>query len=124
NREAIGREKAGIFRPGKVAICADPAAPQSVINIAAELKSELLLAEHELFCSPAAGGWTWRGLDARRQPLSYSDLPLPHLPLRSVMAAIQAFVLLGNDLPESRLDRLLPGLSLPGRCQRLQRRGR
>ena len=30
-REDIGREKAGIFRPGRPAVCAEPAAPRSLV---------------------------------------------------------------------------------------------
>ncbi len=40
-REAIGFEKAGIFRPGKVAICADSAPPQSLLEHAAHIGAPL-----------------------------------------------------------------------------------
>ena len=33
NREAIGREKAGIFRAGRPAVVADPDPPQSVLQL-------------------------------------------------------------------------------------------
>ena len=35
-REAIGREKAGIFRPGRPAVVAEPDPPQSVLQAAGE----------------------------------------------------------------------------------------
>lgn len=40
-REAIGFEKAGIFRTGKTAICADPNPPQSLINHALAIGADL-----------------------------------------------------------------------------------
>ena len=43
-REAIGREKAGIFRPGRAAVVADPSPPQSVLQAARASDARLLLA--------------------------------------------------------------------------------
>jgi dihydrofolate synthase / folylpolyglutamate synthase len=124
NRDVIGREKAGVFRSHKPAICVDPDPPASLVNIAMEQQVDLLLAERDLSWFHAAGGWTWRGCDRRGEPLLFSDLPLPHLPLPSVAAALQAFILLGNDVSESRLAAVLRASHLPGRCQRLQYQGR
>lgn len=42
-REAIGCEKAGIFRPATPAICADPEPPQSLLTHAQEIGAQLLL---------------------------------------------------------------------------------
>lgn len=124
NREAIGREKAGIFRGHRRAICVDLDPPASLLNIAAEQRTELLLAERDLSWYSAAGGWTWSGVDKEGQALRFADLPLPHLPLPSVAAALQAFILLGNEVNEGRLAAVLRASSLPGRCQRLQYQGR
>jgi dihydrofolate synthase/folylpolyglutamate synthase len=41
-REDIGREKAGIFRPGRAAVCADAHPPASVIARAEEIGARLL----------------------------------------------------------------------------------
>lgn len=124
NRETIGREKAGIFRSHKPAICVDRDPPNSLLNIAAEQRADLLLAERDLSWFPAAGGWTWKGVDGDGEPVWFSDLPLPNLPLPSVAAALQAFVLLGNRINETRLATVLKASRLPGRCQRLQYQGR
>ncbi|MGQ9424711.1 bifunctional tetrahydrofolate synthase/dihydrofolate synthase [Gilvimarinus sp. F26214L] len=124
NREAIAAEKAGIIRPGRPAICADSDPPRSLLNIAAEQGAHLLLAGRELSWSRAAGGWSWQGCSAQGKPLTFNDLPLPHLPLASVAAALQAFVLLGNTVDENRLARVLRECRLPGRCQRIDYRGR
>src|SRR5438128_189442 len=42
-REKIALEKAGIFRPGKPAICADPVPPQTLIDHAEQIGAELWL---------------------------------------------------------------------------------
>ena len=36
-RETIGYEKAGIFRPNKPAICADPDPPESVLTVSQQM---------------------------------------------------------------------------------------
>src|SRR5260364_348383 len=43
-REKIGFEKAGIFRPGKPAICADPLPPRSLVEYAQRIGADLWLA--------------------------------------------------------------------------------
>ena len=43
SRDAIGREKAGIFRGGRPAIIADPQPPASVLDLAAALQAQTLL---------------------------------------------------------------------------------
>ena len=46
-REAIGFEKAGIFRAGKTAICADPNPPQSLIDHALAIGADLKLIHRD-----------------------------------------------------------------------------
>ena len=46
-REAIGFEKAGIFRAGKTAICADPNPPQSLIDHAQTIGADLKLINRD-----------------------------------------------------------------------------
>lgn len=120
DREAVGREKAGIFRADRWAICADRKPPASIINLAREKQARLLLADQDLYWSPAAGGWSWQGRRIDGELRRTHDLPTPQLPLPSVAAAIQAFLLLGLELSQNRLAEVLVGLRLPGRYQRLR----
>lgn len=124
NREAIGREKAGVFRGQRPAICVDPDPPESLLQVAAESGANLLLAGSALQWFEDSSGWTWLGRDAAGETVIFSGLPVPRLPLPSVAAAVQAFLLLGNSLDRDRLADVLDNLSLPGRCQRLVYRGR
>lgn len=73
-REAIGLEKAGIFRAGGAAVCADPQPPVSLMRYAADLQAHLHCAGRDFQTQVAATGWQWTS--ARR---CYQDLPLPAL---------------------------------------------
>jgi len=59
-REAIGNEKAGIFRAGKIAICGDENPPQSVLKYAKDLGVELHVVKpcHPAHASRVAGSRT------------------------------------------------------------------
>lgn len=124
DRDTVGREKAGIFRSGAWAICADRNPPESLINLAREKRARLLLADEDLYWSPSAGGWSWQGRNAEGEVRALRDLPTPQLPLPSVAAAIQAFILLGGSLSPNRMAEVMTDLRLPGRYQRLRYRDR
>jgi dihydrofolate synthase/folylpolyglutamate synthase len=59
DRESIGREKAGIFRAGKPAICADAEAPQSLLDHAAMLGANLKLIGRDFGYFGDKTQWTW-----------------------------------------------------------------
>jgi len=73
-RESIGREKAGLLRSGRAAVCADPQPPESVLNTATELGASLAVCGRDYHFSRDAHGWQWQS-DHRR----FSGLPLPFL---------------------------------------------
>jgi dihydrofolate synthase/folylpolyglutamate synthase len=74
DRETIGREKAGIFRAVKPAVCADPSPPQSVLLAARELGADLRLIGRDFGFEPAALQWNWWGRDSKRAALAYPAL--------------------------------------------------
>jgi dihydrofolate synthase/folylpolyglutamate synthase len=118
-REAIGREKAGIFRSQRPAVCSDPNPPASLEQYAAELGSELYRLG-EQFSYTLAREWSWQGPN-----MHYPDLPLPALrggfQLQNAAGVLMALVLLGERLPVSaeQIREGLLSVSLPGRFQRL-----
>ncbi|MEX1032651.1 MAG: bifunctional tetrahydrofolate synthase/dihydrofolate synthase [Cellvibrionaceae bacterium] len=124
DRETIGREKAGIFRNHKHAICVDPDPPASLLTIAGDSRVDLLLGGRDISWVAEDNSWTWCGLGHDAQLLEWQDLPLPRLPLPSVAAALQAFELLGNSVSAESLTEVLKSTTLPGRCQQLQYRGK
>lgn len=120
NREAIGYEKAGIFRPGKPAICGDADPPQSLVRHAAAIGVHFLQAGRNFVFEASGGTWRFRIGEAEM-----NDLPMPALPgmhqLVNAAAALAALASLAEALPVS-LAAIRTGLQdvrLPGRFQRI-----
>lgn len=59
DRDAIAREKAGIFRAGRAAIVGDAAAPAVLERCAAEIGAAIFLAGRDYRFEPVAQGWRW-----------------------------------------------------------------
>lgn len=126
----IGREKAGIYRPHRWAICADEQAPPSVADYAHGIGAYWVAMGMSLNATQSLNTtsaehreqWDWQGVTEEGELLHHSDLPVPRLPLPSVAAALQAFVLLGQPLPEGLAD-LLSHLQLSGRAQKIVYKG-
>lgn len=59
-RERIGREKAGIFRKGRPAICSDLAAPDTIAACARETGARLYQAGLDFSCAIGENAWSWR----------------------------------------------------------------
>lgn len=120
DRETIGREKAGIFRAGVPAICADPAPPASLQDCARNVGAHWLpLGESFSYQTNADGSWNWQAGEG-----SHRQLPALSLPLPSVAAALMALDRLGVTLSTAVIARCLSGLTLPGRMQKMVFRGR
>ncbi|WP_153110816.1 bifunctional tetrahydrofolate synthase/dihydrofolate synthase [Propionivibrio limicola] len=118
-REAIGFEKAGIFRSGRRAICADPEPPQSLLDYAEAIDADLKLIGRDFGFARAGQGWSYRDGDGRK----FDGLPEPALrgecQLRNASAVITVLESLGDQLPVSleAVRRGLHEVSLPGRFQ-------
>jgi dihydrofolate synthase/folylpolyglutamate synthase len=115
DREAIGREKAGIFRSNQVAVVAELNVPDSVFAVAKEKNSPLLCAGHDYSWQLAEQSWQCRlGTDV------LSELPFVHLPLQNCATALMALRQL-QLLPAADVIRQsLAQVQLPGRMQWLQ----
>ena len=122
DRESIGREKAGIFRAGRPAICVDPQPPQSVLATAQALGAQWLALDEAFSFERDGELWHWRGAAFDGAP-EYRALPLPPLPLPSAAAALAALCAVGKPLPEAAIRSGLSEVQLAGRFQRLQRNG-
>ena len=124
DREAIGYEKAGVFRAGKTVVCGDARPPQSVIAHARKLHCRLLQAGSDYDVSRQEDGrWMlqspYRNLD---------DLPPPALAgdfqYRNTASAVLALQALAAEerLPEITHEAIRQGIGravLPGRFQRI-----
>ncbi|MDC8759119.1 bifunctional tetrahydrofolate synthase/dihydrofolate synthase [Janthinobacterium fluminis] len=117
-REAIGFEKAGIFRPGKAAICSDPVPPQSLIDHAAAIGADLWLMGRDFNYSGDKQQWNYGGRAQRRNSLAYPSLRGANQILNAA-AVLAALEVLRLELPvgaqEVRSGLVL--VELPGRFQ-------
>lgn len=62
-REAIGREKAGVFRRGRPAVCADPDPPAVIAAYAGEIGAELYQIGRHFTYNSDGDRWHWTGSD-------------------------------------------------------------
>ncbi len=121
-REKIGFEKAGIFRPGKPAICGDPLPPRSLVEYAQRIRADLWLAGRDFHCAAQTGyerqQWRYQGRAQARAALAYPALRGANQ-LLNASAALAALEALRERLPVSARDiRLgLANVNLPGRFQ-------
>jgi dihydrofolate synthase/folylpolyglutamate synthase len=74
DREAIGREKAGILRTGKPAVVSDPMPPQSVLDRAIEIGADLWTLGRDFNFSGDKQQWAWAGRGRRYAGLAYPAL--------------------------------------------------
>ena len=117
-REAIGFEKAGIFRPGKAAICSDPVPPQSLIDHATAIGADLWLMGRDFNYSGDKQQWNYGGREQRRNSLAYPSLRGANqiLNATAVLAALEVLKLkLPVGAQEVRTG--LVTVELPGRFQ-------
>jgi dihydrofolate synthase/folylpolyglutamate synthase len=111
-REEIGREKAGIFRPGRPAVIADPDPPRSVLDAAGD---KLLLGK-DFGYQAEAGQWTYWGPGVRRGGLAYPALR-GRIQLANAAAAICALGALELPVAMQDVRRGLAEVEIPGRFQ-------
>ncbi len=114
NREMIGREKAGIFRPGISVLLGDADMPVSVFDYADKQSCEVLqwLRDYSLDSD------VWKGRSADGKPLSVKLPALPDIPPANIATAVQAAVILGIPLKVAEGDSF-PALNLMGRFQKV-----
>ncbi|MBA5686247.1 bifunctional tetrahydrofolate synthase/dihydrofolate synthase [Rugamonas apoptosis] len=117
-REAIGFEKAGIFRAGKTAICSDPVPPQSLIDHAEAIGADLWLMGRDFNYSGDKQQWNYGGRNQRRSALAYPSLRGANQ-LLNASAALAALEALRLELPvgAQEVRTGLVTVELPGRFQ-------
>jgi len=117
-REQIAFEKAGIFRSGKVAICADSDVPQAIRSHAQQIGAKLWCIGSEFGFTPHQGQWDYRSLVGSRNALPYPALR-GAFQLNNASAALAALDALKERLPVSMeaVRRGLAEVQLAGRFQ-------
>jgi dihydrofolate synthase/folylpolyglutamate synthase len=116
-REAIGFEKAHIFRAGKPAVVGDPMPPQSLIDHARAIGATLLVSGRDFGFSGDRQQWSYQGR-IKRGGMAYPALRGANQ-LLNAAAVITALDCLREDLPLAMSDirHGLMTVELPGRFQ-------
>ena len=120
DRESIGREKAGIFRAGRPAVCSDPAPTASVFKQAQTVSACWYAPGCGFDWTTAEGGWSWQSPGK-----VYQGLPRPALPgthqLQNAAGVLMVLEALATRFPLQRtaIERGLLTVALAGRCQLL-----
>ena len=117
-REAIGREKAGIFRAGKQAICGDPTPPRTLVDHAASIAAPLWLAGRDYTYAALGTQWRYTGPRSARYGLPFPALRGAYQ-LGNAATALAAVDALRDRLPVAAgaLRDGLVRVELPGRFQ-------
>ena len=117
-REDIGHEKAGIFRPAKPAICADPNPPSSLIAHAAAIGATLVRIGRDYGYTAQSAQWGYWGPGGARHGLPYPALR-GNYQLANASTALCAADALRDRIPLSMgaVRAALVGIEWPGRFQ-------
>lgn len=120
-REVIAREKAGIFRTGRPAVCGEPEPPCTLEACAAERGAPLYRLAREYDFEEGALGWHWHHDDS-----TLRDLPRPGIPgvlqVQNAAAVLMVLQLLSEKMPvpDEAVRRGLETAHLPARFQVLE----
>jgi dihydrofolate synthase/folylpolyglutamate synthase len=121
-REQIGFEKAGIYRAGRPAICADPAPPASLLEHARHIGADLRCIDRDFSIRHEGDHWAYRGTQ-----VTWPALPFPAMAgafqLRNAAAALAALESVQARLPvsEAAIRQGLAAASAAGRFQCIAR---
>lgn len=114
--EAIGREKAGIFRSGRPAVLGSPQMPSTVFETIRSLGARQVVAESDFSWTVHATGWNYHGLDTSLEGLPPSALrgAIQYRNASTALAAIEALGT-GKRLDVATLGAALTSVKLAGR---------
>ena len=117
-REIIGREKAGIFRRDRPAVCSDLAAPDSISAYAQEAGALLYLAGQDFTYTIGSDTWTWRCPDK-----VYEGLPKPGInntrQVQNAAGVLMALETMADEFPvnQETIKACMRDFRLAGRFQ-------
>ena len=114
-REAIGYEKAGIFRQGKTAVIGELEPPATVLAQAEQLGCHSVLVNQHYHYQQDTTEWHWRG-----QQQQLDSLPYPAMPVQNVACALAILEQLQCLPSAAQTTAVLASLTLAGRMQWLQ----
>ncbi|NQZ94755.1 MAG: bifunctional tetrahydrofolate synthase/dihydrofolate synthase [Moritella sp.] len=122
DKAVIAREKAGIFRAGKKAICGVINPPSTIAAYAEEVGADLIAVNRDYYYTQHADTWDWQSNSTEQQDasaLTFTALEIPQLPLQNAATAIAAIQALGLTVPDTAIRSGVASARLPGRLQQL-----
>jgi len=116
DRESIGFEKAGIMRESQLVVVGDNQPPDSVLNHANKLNTELHLRnrDFDIVQNKMAGTWQWQ-----HNETNFSHLPEPHIPVDNIATALMVLVLLNTNISNDMLKKVIRETKVSGRTEML-----
>jgi dihydrofolate synthase/folylpolyglutamate synthase len=102
-REAIGFEKAGIFRAGRPAVCADAEPPATLVAHAREIGADLMVIDRDFGYAAEPQQWRYWGPGGKRHGLPYPALR-GAFQLGNAAACLTALDCLRGSLPVTAQD--------------------
>lgn len=113
NREVIGREKAGIFRPHRPVIIGEPDCPQSILDYANELQCPVSRRGVEWDFSQKFDRLLWQGAGETL------DLPPPRIPVPNAATAVAVLKSLPFTITDEVIAKAIADTTMVGRFQQL-----
>lgn len=120
DREVIGREKSGIFRANRPAVCGEADPTASVAEVAAETGAVLYQVGEQFSYQVDGQEWNWQGVCPVGETLMLEGLPLPTLPLPNAATALQVLAVTGLDVSVDAIRAGLEEATMTGRMQRVE----
>jgi dihydrofolate synthase/folylpolyglutamate synthase len=113
DRESIGKEKAGILRAHKPAVCGDYATPDSICAYAQEIQAPLFLQDKD-FRVEQINEYFWNWNSKTKQLL---QLPIPKIPLQNAAAVLKVIELLPAqfNITDQHIIKALQTVQVAGR---------
>lgn len=118
DRNAIGYEKAGIFRARTPAVCSDPKPPQSIVDHAATIGTDLYTVGRDFTFEVFDDSWTWQ-----TEQTTLTGLPKPNLnnvrQVQNAAGVLMVLDILSDRFPVNHevINTCLRDFSLSGRFQ-------
>ncbi|AKO45647.1 bifunctional tetrahydrofolate synthase/dihydrofolate synthase [[Haemophilus] ducreyi] len=112
NREAIGREKAGIFRHNIPVIIGEPNCPESILAHADALNCQIVRRDVDWSYSLKNNRLYWQNFDGDKY-----DLPMPQIPVPNAATALAALTRLPFTISKQAIYEAVQEAQMPARFQ-------
>ena len=120
DRETIAREKAGIFRSNKPAICSDPHPPETVLQYAEEIGATLYIPGRDFNYQLSDDNWSWQWGSVVHEKLPHPS-QFNSCQVQNAAGVLMVLNVLDSRMPVAvgAIEKGLKNFSLAGRFQML-----